>query len=240
MMLARIPRLSFGIVLLLAAATASAQEFSISKVELAGNNVVVYYDLVDSVARVYSIMLYASTDSYASPLKEVTGDVGLEVPPGRLRKITWNAQKELGATFKGELNVEVRGKVYIPFVKLDGFDFKTFKRGKSYKIIWTGGRGNSVLNFDLYRGEEKVTTYPNVANVGHYDMAIGKIKPGTYKLRISDAKNKDDVVYSSSFKVKRKIPLLLTAAAAAGVVAGIVVLWPDTEEEIPDPITPND
>jgi hypothetical protein len=224
--------------LLLAAIHGSAQDFSISKVELAGNNVVVYYDLVDSVARTYSIMLYASTDAYAAPLKEVTGDVGLEVQPGRLRRITWNAHKELGASFKGELNVEVRGKVYIPFVKLDGFDYKTLKRGKSYKIIWTGGRGNSVLNFDMYRGEEKITTYPNIANVGHYDMEIGKIKSGSYRLRISDAKNKDDVVYSPAFKVRRKIPLFLTVAAAAGLVAGIVVIWPDKVEDIPSPPEP--
>jgi hypothetical protein len=227
-------------VLSLAAINASAQDFSISKLELAGNNVVVYYDLVDSVARTYSIMLYASTDAYAAPLKEVTGDVGLEVRPGRLRRITWNAQKELGPTFKGELNLEVRGKVYIPFVKLDGFDYKTFKRGKSYKIIWTGGRGNSVLNFDMYRGEEKITTYPNIANVGHYDMEIGKIKPGNYRLRISDAKNKDDVVYSTPFKVRRKIPLLLTAAATAGVVYAVITFWPEKETDIPDPLTPND
>jgi hypothetical protein len=234
-----ISRISLAVVFVAAAGRTSAQDFSISKLELAGNNVLVYYDLVDSVKRTYSIVLYSSNDGYGSPLQQVTGDVGLEVQPGRNKKITWNAQQELGPTFKGELGLEVRGKVYIPFVKLDGFDdYKSMKRGKTYRVTWTGGRGNSVLNFDLYRGETKITTYPNIANVGHYDMEIGKFKPGkTYKLKISDAKNKDDVVYSSTFKVSRKIPLILPIIGGIGLAYGIYALWPGNKD-IPDPPLP--
>jgi len=225
--------------LLLAAVTATAQDFSIKKVELAGNNVIITYDLADTVRRVYTIMVYSSVDSYGTPLVEVSGDVGISITPGASKKITWNAQKELGPTFKGELGLEVRGKVYIPFVKLDGFeDYKKFKRGKTYKITWTGGRGNSVLNFDLYRGEDKITTYPNIANVGTYDLQIGKFKPGTYRFKISDAKNKDDVVYTSRFKIRRKIPLILMVAGGAAVIYGVYSIWPEKETPIPDPPTP--
>lgn len=230
-----------GIFIFLAANRVCAQDFNITKLELAGNNVVVTYDLLDTVKRTYSIYLYSSNDSFGAPLVEVAGDVGLEVQPGRSRRITWNAQKELGPTFKGELGLEVRGKVYIPFVKLDGFDdFKSLKRGKTYRITWTGGRGNSVLNFDLYRGETKVFTYPNIANVGHYDMEIGKFKPGkNYKLRVSDSKNKDDVVYTSTFKINRKIPLILPVLGVAGLTYAIITLWPQGEEDIVDPPTPD-
>jgi hypothetical protein len=234
-------KISLGIVFVIAAGRATSQDFSISKLELAGNDVLVYYNLIDSVKRTYSIVLYSSNDSYGAPLQQVSGDVGLEVQPGRNKKIIWNAQKELGATFKGELGVEIRGKVYIPFVKLDGFDdYKSMKRGKTYRVTWTGGRGNSVLNFDLYRGETKITTYPNIANVGHYDMEIGKFKPGkNYKLKVSDAKNKDDVVYSSTFKVSRKVPLILPIVGAIGLTYAIITLWPDKEKDIVDPPTPN-
>jgi hypothetical protein len=67
------------------------------------------------------------------------------------------------------------------------------------------------LNFDLYNGEKKVHTFPNLANVGHYSFEFPPhIKPNkNYRFRISDTKNKEEVIYTEPFKIKRKIPLLL-------------------------------
>lgn len=231
--------------LLMSTLLAIAQVFTITKVERIGDHVVLHYDLIDTVSsRTYTVNIYGSQDNYASPLEKISGDIGLEVRPGGDRKIVWNAREALGAAFAGDVRLEVRGKVYIPFVKLDGFDdYKVFKRKKTYKVTWTGGRGNSVLNFDLYRGEKRITSFPNIANVGYCNLKFNDVRPGKgYVLRISDAKNKDDVVYSAPFQIKRKVPLLLKALPVAAVAYAVYSLasGSSAEPDIIDPPVPAD
>lgn len=233
-----------GFALLVACAPLCAQNFSITKLERTGGNLIIHYNLSDTVSRrTYTVSVFASTDEYTNPLTKVTGDIGLEVKPGPDRRIVWDAMSELGATFSGDVAIEVRGKVFVPFIRLDGFDdYRKFKRNKSYNITWTGGRGNNVLNFDLYRGEKKVASYPNIANVGHYTMKFAKIKPGrNYKLKITDSKNKDDVIYSAPFTIRAKVPFLLKVIPVAGIGYFITTLGggePKGRPEIPGPITP--
>lgn len=219
-----------------------AQTFTIDRFERAGDDLIIHYNLADTIKnRVYTINLYASTDNYINPLTKVEGDLGLEVKPGGNRKIIWHAKEELGAAFKGSVALEVRGKLYVPFVRLSAFeDFRKFKRKKDYKITWTGGRDNQVLNFDLYKGDKKITTYPNIANVGNYNLRFEGVRPGrNYKLKITDTKNKDDVVISEPFKIKRKTPLLLKAIPILGLGFALVQLTPITINDIVDPPTPD-
>ncbi|MCU0420770.1 MAG: GPI anchored serine-threonine rich family protein [Cyclobacteriaceae bacterium] len=202
----------------------AAQEFTINRLELSEGKVVIHYDLRDTVAgRSYTINTYASLDNFVTPLQKITGDVGTEVKPGLGRKITWDAPAELGPSFVGKVSLEIRGRVFVPFIKLDRFeDYKTFKRGKPYTIAWNGGRSSTIMNWDLYRGEEKVATFPNVANSGNYDLVVPTtVKPGTYRLKIADSKNKDEVIYTNNFKVKRKFPLLAKVIPIIGL--GILV-----------------
>jgi hypothetical protein len=170
--------------------------------------------------------------------------VGLEVKPGNNNKFSWDAKAELGENFSGSVSLEIRGKLYIPFVRFGGFDeYKAIKRLKPYEITWSGGTPQNILNFDLYRGEKKVMTFPNIANVGHYKLTLPKdVKPGKdYRLRISDTKNKDEVVYTGAFIVKRKTPLLLKIlpVLALGYAATLLGGGGDSGPgNIPDPIVP--
>lgn len=221
---------------------AVAQNFSIVKIERTGGSVILHYSLADTVSRrTYTINVYSSNDDFTNPLTKVSGDVGLEVSPGPNRKIVWDAVAELGSDFSGDVALEVRGKVFVPFIRLDGFDeYKKFKRNKVYNITWTGGRGNNVLNFDLYHGERKVTTYPNIANVGHYSLRFSKVKSGkNYRLKVTDSKNKDDVVYSEPFRIKAKVPLLVKVLPLIGVGYLITTLGGEKGlPEIGDPVEP--
>lgn len=219
--------------------SAYAQEFSIKKVEVAGDMVRVYYDLMDTdINRTYTISLFSSKDNFISPLDKVNGDIGLEVKPGGNKVITWNAMTELGNDFDGEVALEVRGRVYIPFVRLDGLQ-KTIKRGKINELTWTGGTQQNILNFDLYKGDEKITSFPNIANVGHYTMTLPtSVKTGKgYRFKITDSKNKDQIVYSKEFAVKPKFPLLLKIAPIA-LIGGAVYFFlpkPTVDKSIKDP-----
>ena len=68
--------------------------------------------------------------------------------------IIWMAREELGNDFDGRITLEVKGGLYVPFITIEGFGEGTvFKRGKPRDITWTGGRGDNVLKFELYKGD---------------------------------------------------------------------------------------
>jgi len=202
----------------------TGQDIEMGDIEIQGDKVVVNYALKDDqVDRRYTLWLYSSQDDFTVPLKQVTGDIGVNLPIGGNKQVIWNAAEELGAEFKGELSLSIKGQLYVPFVELTGFDYTKFKKGKAYDITWTGGRGDNVLNLELYRKDERMHVFPNIANVGQYEMVIPKtVKPGKdYTLKITDARNQDDVVVSKSFVIKRKTPAFLKffGVAVIGVAA---------------------
>jgi hypothetical protein len=227
--------------------TATAQQVSIKQIELQTNgDVIISYDLLDDQAdRKYSLYLYASTDNYIQPLEKVSGEVGVDLAVGGNKKITWHAKEELGEDFKGGVALELKGTTYIPFIALDGFDdYKVFKRGKEYDITWTGGRGDNILNFELYQGDEKIKVFEERPNVGNTVMVIPKdVKPGMYRFKISDSRNRDEVVFTTDFEVKRQIPLVATIGVGVIVGAGAAVLVQmlsnNEEPKIGDPPKPS-
>jgi hypothetical protein len=221
--------------------TLYAQQFVIKRVELLEGRVILHYDLADSIkARSYTINAYSSLDNFVTPLQKVTGDIGVEVKPGFNKKVVWDAPAELGTMFSGKVSVEIRGRLFIPFIKLDRFeDYKTFKRGKPYTIAWTGGRSSTIMNWDLYKGDEKITTFPNIANSGHVDLTIpASVKPGLYTLKISDTKNKDEEVNTTVFRVKRKVPLLLKVIPVLGIGAAVASMSGGGESDSKEIVLP--
>ena len=237
-------RSSFRVVVIIAISGGSlfAQEFTIKKVELAGENLNIYYDLRDTVAgHAYTINAYSSTDNFVNPLTKVSGDLGLQVKPGLNKKIVWKAKEELGSQFEGKVGLEIRGKVFIPFILLKNFsEYKVFKRLRKYPITWGGGTTRNVLNFDLIRNDKVVYTFAGIGNDGNYDLLFPKeIRPGkNYYLRIGDSKNRDEVIFTEKFTIRRKLPLLLKVLPVAAVGAAIYFLLPDPPpEEIEDPAT---
>ena len=215
-----------------------AQEFEITHVELAGDKMLIFYDLLDTTTnRTYTIHVYSSLDSFIDPLENVSGDEGLEVRPGTNKKITWEIAKELGPEFKGKISLEVRGRLYVPFVRFTNFqDYGVIKRGRPFVITWDGGTRQNVLNFDLYQGETLVWTQPDVANTGDYEMTIPtSVKPGkNYKFKVSDTKNSDQIVYTDDFEVKRKVALGVKVIPVVVVAGALIATWPTTE---PQPAT---
>ena len=224
------------------------QDLSIRRIELENEKVMLYYDLIDTVLdRVYAVNLYSSKDNFINPLKSVTGKWGLEVKPGLNNKIELNASEEFGVDFEDKVAFELRAKVYIPFIRIEGFDNNPkFKRVKPYEIQWQGGRPQSYLDFELYHGIEKISSFNNIPNGGTYNLFLtGNIKPGAdYHFKISDSKNKEEVVLTKNFQIVRKFPLLfrvIPVVLLGGVVYFLVKPEPDCPGCLPDfPTTPND
>ncbi|MEP1096441.1 MAG: hypothetical protein ABJG78_15095 [Cyclobacteriaceae bacterium] len=211
-----------------------SQEFAITTIEQTADNLIVHYDLLDTTKdRSYTVYLYLLTDSTIAPLKQVTGDVGLEVRPGANNKISWAAKNELGSNFKGGIQLEVRGKVYIPFIEFEGFpENQELKRGKSYEFAWTGKSSSNILEFKLYKENELKAVLPEVANTGDANIHLpGSMKPGKYRFYITDSRNKDQEVYSPVFVIKPTFPwpLKIVPLIAAGA-AGYLLLTKESDD----------
>ena len=226
--------------MLLCCLSVKSQTVEIVNIGIDDGKVNMLFNIVDTlVGRYYTVRVYSSKDNYLNPLKELSGDVGMEVSPGFGKEIVWDAAKELGSSYDGELSLEIRARVYIPFINVDSFsDIETITRKRKRNITWTGGRASNVLNFDLYREDEKIITFSNVANVGHYLLELPvHTKPGKgYYFIISDSKNKDEVVRTSEFKVKRKTPLLLKKIPILSLgLAAYILFEPEEDNTLPAP-----
>lgn len=220
-------RQSLFLALVLAATAVHAQRASIKKIEIAGEKIIVHYDLEDSnPANEYQISLYASQSNFTTALTKVKGDVGNEVKAGSNKKIEWNIREELGP-FKGKLSLEVRGRMFIPVAKINSIsEGDKFKRGKSHVLNWKPGN-NNMVNIDLLKDGNLISSQPNQPNNGSYSLyipphtAIGK----DYALRITDSKDGQNTITSHPFTVTRKVPLLLKVVpvlAVGGLVAVLV------------------
>lgn len=230
-----------GMILTSSFRPAHAQQVVIKQVELSGGKVVLHYDLNDdNTEHRYTLRLYSSKDNFVQPLAKVTGDVGPGIPVGGNKQMTWDARSELGSGYDGSVSLRISGQLYIPFITLSHFeDFGAFKRGKAYPVTWSGGRGDNIMNWDLYRGEKKVWTKADVANTGKFNLVIPMdVKSGrNYTFRISDTKDPDEVIFTNEFSIKSKIPMAFKIGAGIIVAGGVYVIT-QLFKPIPDPPAP--
>lgn len=202
------------------------QNVTIKKIELAGEKVIIHYDLEDtSPNNEYLLSLYSSRDNFSAPLTKVKGDIGPEIKPGPDKKVEWNLRQEFG-NYKGRLAFEIRGKVFVPFVKITNFDTqKSYKRGNTYDITWKAG-GTNAIHIELYKGSQRINGELNHPNNGAFSMSFPSgLKPGKdYRIKITDSKNAEDIVYTGYFKVTPKIPVVLKVVGVAVIVGAVAVL----------------
>lgn len=226
------------------------QRLDIDWIEVIGNKVKVHYLLEDpNPNHQYLINLFSSQDNFTSALSKVTGDVGTEIRPGKEKMIIWDITNEL-PSFKGNLTFEIRGRVFVPFVKLTQFESgKIYKRGKNYPLNWTSGNLSGQVNIELFKGQERIPVENNVPNVGKYQWHLisGLKKGNDYRLKFTNSKDRNDFIYSDPFSIKPKMPLMLKVLGLTSIGAGIFFVAGVTgessipvEEPLPDnPGKPN-
>ncbi len=225
----------------------NAQNINIDFIEFEGRNIVVHYTLDDGANsnRQFLVQLYSSQDNFSTPLTRVSGDFGTEVTAGFDKKIVWDITQELGA-YEGTISLELRGRVYVPFVKLSLEENQIFKRGKNYPLNWTSGNLSGQVNIELYNNAgERIWGENNVPNVGKFDWYLpASVKAGNdYKLKFTNVKDRNDVVFSKAITIKPKIPLLIklgTGILLAGAAAYVISTSTTSSEPtpFPTPISP--
>ncbi|MBS1557681.1 MAG: hypothetical protein JST69_03045 [Bacteroidetes bacterium] len=211
-----------------------AQTVTIKSVELSGDNIIVNYDLeYSNSSSEFLLNLYASNDNFSAPLKKVTGDVGAEIKPGTNKKMIWAIRNEWGG-YKGKLALEVRGKVFVPFIKLQSFTTTAakYKRGKSYDLLWKVGNSNPI-NIELYKGNTRIQGSMQQPNNGAFTLFIPADSKADddYRLKISDTRNAEEVIYTPYFKIVRKVPALVKAIVPLAIGGGIVTLLGGNKKE---------
>ena len=116
----------------------------------------------------------------------------------------------------------------MPFVKITDIDEgHVFKCGKNYPLSWTSGNLSGHVNIELFSAAgERLWGENNVSNVGKFDwFLLASIKKGSdYILKFTNSRDRNDVVYSSPFFVKPKIPLLVKIASIVVVAAAVEIV----------------
>lgn len=116
--------------------------------------------------------------------------------------------------------------MYAPIAKFTNITAATkMKRGKSHTITWKPGN-NNLVNIEFLNGGQKISTEINQPNNGSHTIFIPKSvsKGKDFVVRISDAKNPQEVATSQPFRVTRKVPIILLALPGAAVVGLVAAL----------------
>ncbi|WP_148230031.1 hypothetical protein [Marivirga tractuosa] len=228
---------------ILLAQSAHAQSVKNVEAKVLDDIIVVTYDLNGNLEEEFTVNLYSSKDNFETPLTLVTGDVGLNVKPGKGKRIEWLSKSELGE-FKGNLIFELRA--FLPEPAFDPLEFVNFnlteiKSGKSYRIQWQGGKPNEKIDILLYEDGQQKSRIAQVDNSGKYFFKIPKgNKSSNYRIQLD---GETGTVGSSQFKIKSGISPLLIAGGGlvvGGIVAVILLLDnPGSSSDLPIAPEPN-
>ena len=203
------------------------QSLDIDWLQIAGNEIVVHYSIEDDNSfHAYTVNLFSSNDNFAAPLVKLSGDHGNEVKPGKDRQIRWRITEELGQ-FAGGIELELRAKMYVPFMKMTMFKSKgRYKRGKNYPLVWQSGNPGTQVDIELFRGDTRVHSDRNVQNSGKFDWMVPETAKsgGGYRLKFTNVKSREETFFTESFTIANKIPWVLKIAAVAAVGTGIYML----------------
>jgi hypothetical protein len=226
-----------------------AQRIDNVKAAVAGDKVVITYDINDAAdGQKFKVRLYGSHDNFNNPLAQVSGDVGgsSELFPGLGKRIEWNAKSEL-KEFDGDITFEVRADV-ISMVRFVGPSLGTkVKRGKNVDISWKGIGSSQVVKLELLKGGYTISGIGETSNRSTYSWTIPKsaIKGKDYQIKLTTS---NTTITSDVFTVKSRTPFIvkvLPFLVAGGVAA--VLLAPGDEggeniepqnNDLPEPPSP--
>jgi Ser-Thr-rich glycosyl-phosphatidyl-inositol-anchored membrane family protein len=223
----------------------TAQNISNFSYQLDDSNVLISYTLNGKQSERYEVSLYNSIDNYKTPLKLVSGDIGMNLIPSRNKTIIWDAKNELGE-FRGNVSLKLKTR-YIPFINFDNIEENKFKRGKSTLLQWEAAEiPSESIKLELFKNDSYLFEIATTDAENEYIWNIPKsLETGSnYKLRASA---QGRFTYSNTFSIDRKIPLVLWLVPAA-IIGGSVAIIANAgsngnnnggDSSIPDPLAPN-
>jgi hypothetical protein len=198
-----------------------AQKLENLKAEVAGDKIIITYDITGSQPDdSYNISLYSSQDKYASPLTQVTGDVGKKIKEGKNKRIEWDAPSEFNGV-KGTLLFEVHAELVAKLTLQNSIDHA--RRGKVAPITWRGGDQHTPLKIELVKDNVVMGVIGTIRDKRTFDWKIpARQKTGkNYHLRLTNGR---ESVNSKAFSIQPKVPLLAKVVPVAGVGIAVFLL----------------
>lgn len=181
-----------------------------------GDQIVITFDLPEGESGShYSVAVFSSHNNFSSPLRNVSGDVGSTVLPGRNKRVEWAAKTELGK-FKGELSFEIRAELILPLTLTSRIT--SARRGARLDLQWKGGRQDDDISIVLRDHNKTVLFSETAPNTRRYTWSVPPdLKPGSrYELQITAGK---DAVTVTPFSIRRRIPTALKVLPLLGIGA---------------------
>ena len=106
-------RLLFTTIFACAFLCLKAQKVENVRASSSGEQIIIIYDLTGTKAdQRFKVNLYSSHNNFASPVQQVTGEVGDNIAAGKNKRIAWSAKDEI-KDFKGSLTFEVRADLVV-------------------------------------------------------------------------------------------------------------------------------
>lgn len=148
--------------------SASAQRINNVRFEQVGQNVNIYYDINNAGGQSFDISVYYSLDggqNFYSKISDASGDIGSPVGGGPGKKVTWNAQNEVGQLHSNQVMFKVVGAP-----NKTSFEPKTLLMGDVEMTITKAEVKSGILfiHFEALSNAEKranVELYKNDARI---------------------------------------------------------------------------
>ena len=191
-----------------------------------GERVTVSYILsYAEVNQKFKIDLYSSHDNYSQPIT-VTGDAGENVLPGRTKLVIWDAKGTLPSEFDGDIRIKIKAtKMAAPKLSFEPLALKTYKKGRTISMKWTGGYSSDKITIELQKNKmTDLRVAELIDNSGTYEWKMPKsVKGKNYQLILTNASNTAEPATSSEFRVKPRTPLLVKILPVL-IAGGVAVL----------------
>lgn len=209
-------------IIALLSAPLHAQEVREVTITQQGDDIIIDYRLIPEVSgEVFLVTVTASHNNYTQPLKEISGDVGEGVKAGKNR-IIWNARSELG-NYSGDLDVQVAAvSLYQPITLVKPGAGDKFKRKKSNKLKWSGGKPNDKVEISLMQNGKVIRKIGTVSNTGTFNWKIPAdlTMAENYSIRMKSTNPYAREVNSAPFTIKKAGLAWYWYALMAGAVGG--------------------
>jgi len=184
----------------------------------------------------FKIALYSSHDNYTQPLV-VTGDAGENVLPGKAKRVVWNAKSMLPSEFDNDIRFKIKAiKMAAPALVFEPLALKTYKKGRTISMQWTGGFPSDKVTIELYKNNVRsLLVAEKINNSQTYEWKMpNSVKGKNYTLSISNTERPNEKAATQSFTVKPRTPFLVKMLPLL-VIGGVAVLLLDDD---PDPVDP--
>jgi hypothetical protein len=211
------------------------------------------YDLIYADGnQKFKITFFSSHDNYSLPLQQISGDVGENILPGKLKRAIWDVRSVLPSDFDGDIQIKFKvSKMTAPMLVVEPLALKNYKRGQTISMKWTGGNPSDKITIELRKNKvANLIVAEKTDNAGTYEWKMPKNVIGkNFNLVLTNSSQTGEPAESSEFSVKPRVPLYVKILPVIAIGGAAIFLsggggngggtTSATNDVLPKPLKPN-